>query len=540
MITLASLRWHILFLLLLGAAVLVWWAKTRFFGAGQPAPTSMPLYMAPASDATWPWPGAKTATIAPGVTQSSKVSSDGTMLDLFDFDFGANPRLRWEIFDQDEDDAKPLDNRVEYWNRNVAQMARQLDGAKHRGAVIAAWNGAFFGYDNKTASADAFHVSPVVLRGKVLFNTAQHRWTFGVKNTPDGPVWKTFFKPNRATMEREFDYAAGSVQCLIKDGKPLKVEPFPPVGGAFKAQPVASTDKEAGHIPYFDHMKTCRASIGWSRDNKHLYFLAVKEPDGEGASSVALSFAVRGQHVLCEKPLALTLVEAREMVAACRQAGVVLGTNHHLRNAATHRTFRRLIAEGAIGRPLAARVFHAVFLPPHLQGWRIDRPEAGGGVVLDITVHDADTLRFILDDEVATVTAMTANQGMATRALEDTVMGVMQFRNGALAQFHDAFTIRHAHTGFEIHGSDGSLYGVDVMTQAPRGTITLRRGDREEIIDVGPHESLYERSVRRFNAAVRGDGEPAATGDDGVRSLAIALAAREAAATGCVVAVDDE
>ena len=297
MITLASLRWHILFLLLLGAAVLVWWAKPRFFGAGQPAPTSMPLYMAPAPDATWPWPGAKTVTLAPGVTQSSKVSSDGTMLDLFDFDFGANPRLRWEIFDQDEDDAKPLDNRVEYWNRNVAQMARQLDGAKHRGAVIAAWNGAFFGYDNKTASADAFHVSPVVLRGKVLFNTAQHRWTFGVKNTPTGPVWKTFFKPNRATMEREFDYAAGSVQCLIKDGKPLKVEPFPPVGGAFKEQPVPSTDKEAGHIPYFDHMKTCRASIGWSRDNKHLYFLAVKEPDGEGASSVALSFAVRGQPI---------------------------------------------------------------------------------------------------------------------------------------------------------------------------------------------------------------------------------------------------
>ena len=89
-----------------------------------------------------------------------------------------------------------------------------------------------------------------------------------------------------------------------------------------------------------------------------------------------------------------------------------LGTNHHLRNAATHRKMRELIETGAIGRPLAARVFHAVYLPPHLQGWRIDRPEAGGGVILDITVHDADTLRFALGDEVAEVTAMTANQGM--------------------------------------------------------------------------------------------------------------------------------
>ena len=251
-----------------------------------------------------------------------------------------------------------------------------------------------------------------------------------------------------------------------------------------------------------------------------------------------LAAARAGKHVLCEKPLALSLGDAREMVAACRAAGVVMGTNHHLRNAVTHRTLRRLIGEGAIGRPLAARVFHAVFLPPHLQGWRIDRPEAGGGVALDITVHDADTLRFVLDDEAKEVTALTANQGMAAADLEDAIMGVIRFRSGVLAQFHDAFTIRHAVTGFEVHGTDGSVYGRDVMTQAPRGTITLRRDGQEEAIDPGPYENLYERSVRRFNAAVRGEGEPAATGEDGVRSLAIALAAREAAQSGRAVRVE--
>ncbi len=250
-----------------------------------------------------------------------------------------------------------------------------------------------------------------------------------------------------------------------------------------------------------------------------------------------LAAAAAGKHVLCEKPLALSLTEAREMVAACRAAGVMMGTNHHLRNASTHRTLRRLIGEGAIGTPLAARVFHAVYLPSHLQGWRIDRPEAGGGVTLDITVHDADTLRFVLGDEVDEVAALAANQGMARGGLEDAIMGAMRFRSRLLAQFHDAFTIRHAPTGFEVHGSDGSLIGVDVMTQKPTGRITLRRGDREEAVDTGPAENLYERSVRVFNAAARGEGEPAATGEDGVRSLAIALAAREAAATGRTVRV---
>jgi 1,5-anhydro-D-fructose reductase (1,5-anhydro-D-mannitol-forming) len=249
-----------------------------------------------------------------------------------------------------------------------------------------------------------------------------------------------------------------------------------------------------------------------------------------------LAAAAAGKHVMCEKPLALTLEGAQAMVEACRSAGVLMGTNHHLRNAAAHRSMRELIANGAVGQPLAARVFHAVYLPPHLQGWRIERPESGGGVVLDITVHDADTLRFVLNDDVAVVTAMTASQGMGKSGLEDAVMGVMRFRGGVLAQFHDAFTARHASTGLEVHGTDGSLYGRDVMTQQPTGTVTLRRDDGEEAIPI-EHGNLYERSVARFNAAVRGEGAPAATGEDGVRSLAIALAVRESAATGCVVQV---
>jgi 1,5-anhydro-D-fructose reductase (1,5-anhydro-D-mannitol-forming) len=89
--------------------------------------------------------------------------------------------------------------------------------------------------------------------------------------------------------------------------------------------------------------------------------------------------AKAGKAVLCEKPLALTLDDARAMVGECRSRGVILGTNHHLRNAATHRAMREAIHEGRIGKPLFARVFHAVYLPAHLQSWRIEKPEAGGG-----------------------------------------------------------------------------------------------------------------------------------------------------------------
>jgi 1,5-anhydro-D-fructose reductase (1,5-anhydro-D-mannitol-forming) len=241
--------------------------------------------------------------------------------------------------------------------------------------------------------------------------------------------------------------------------------------------------------------------------------------------------AAAEKHVMCEKPLALTLADARAMVAECKRRGVVMGTNHHLRNAVTHRAMRDAIAEGRIGKPLFVRVFHAVYLPPHLQGWRIKMPGAGGGVILDITVHDADTLRFVLGDEAESVSAMVSCAGMGEAGLEDGVMGVVRFAGGVLAQFHDAFTTRYATTGFEVHGDEGSLVATDCMTQQPRGEVVLRTGDGTAALPL-VHENLYVRSIRLFQDATAGVGTPAATGEDGVWSLALALATIEAAKAG--------
>ncbi|MBZ9935891.1 Gfo/Idh/MocA family oxidoreductase [Mesorhizobium sp. BR1-1-16] len=251
----------------------------------------------------------------------------------------------------------------------------------------------------------------------------------------------------------------------------------------------------------------------------------------------ALAAARAGKHILCEKPLALALADAHAMVDAAKAAGVVFATNHHLRNAGAHRAMRAAIAEGRIGKPLAARVFHAVYLPPFLQGWRINAPAAGGGVILDIAVHDADTLRFVLGDEPDSVQALTQSAGMAEGGLEDAVMTMARFRSGLIAQTHDAFTSKYAGTGFEVHGTEGSLIARDVMTQKPIGSLALRdaSGERELAFD---RNDLYVRALGAFHAATRGEGQPAATGEDGIRSLAFGLAVAEAARTGARVKVE--
>ncbi len=244
-----------------------------------------------------------------------------------------------------------------------------------------------------------------------------------------------------------------------------------------------------------------------------------------------LAAAAAGKHVLCEKPLALSTEDARTMARACQKAGVLMATNHHLRGAATHRKIRELIQSGAIGKPLFARVFHAVYLPPHLQGWRLDKPQAGGGVILDITVHDIDTLRFTLDSELLEVVGMSQNAAMASEGLEDGAMAVLRFDNGVLAQIHDAFTVKHGGHGIEYHGDAGSIIGRNVMSQQPVGDIMLRNASGEQQIPV-EHEGLYIRGVAAFCAALAGQGSPSASALDGILSLTGALAVLQACKSG--------
>lgn len=277
--------------LIIVAAVGGFWWSRQYVSSLPIEPGLLPY--SPSELTSWPWPRSKSMQLHRGIKQWRATQNDGTTLDLLEFDFAANPNLRLEVFDQDENDSKPFDDKVNYWPRGAAQTLRELDAKfkqQNGGRVLVIWNGLFFGFKGAPVDpkGEAFHVSPVVLNGKVHFNTANHRWAFGVKQAQDKPHFKMLHQPSRAVLGREFDWGGGSAQYLIKDGKPLRLEPFPRKRSDFKKQPVPSTPQEVGHIPIFDHMRTCRASLAWTRDNTRLYLLLVKEPDMEAGSAVAL------------------------------------------------------------------------------------------------------------------------------------------------------------------------------------------------------------------------------------------------------------
>jgi 1,5-anhydro-D-fructose reductase (1,5-anhydro-D-mannitol-forming) len=244
----------------------------------------------------------------------------------------------------------------------------------------------------------------------------------------------------------------------------------------------------------------------------------------------AMAAIAAGKHVLCEKPLAMTAADAADMVRAAQAAGVTFATNHHLRCSGSHRAIRDLIARGAVGNVLSLRIFHAVHLPPHLQGWRIDNPGAGGGVIPDITVHDADVTRFLLGEEPTSVVAQMAASGMG-QGVEDSAMSVWSMPSGTMVFAHESFTHPFAGSGVEVHGTQGSIFARGVMTQRPVGEIELVTARGREAVPFDT-TGLYVTGVAEFLATTRGEGQPAASGEDGVKSLTIALAVREAARTG--------
>jgi 1,5-anhydro-D-fructose reductase (1,5-anhydro-D-mannitol-forming) len=252
----------------------------------------------------------------------------------------------------------------------------------------------------------------------------------------------------------------------------------------------------------------------------------------------AIAAAAAGKHVLCEKPLAMSIPDAREIITACEQAGVVLATNHHLPAAGTHRKVRELVTQGAIGKPLAVRVFHAVKLPERLAGWRLKNPERGGGVILDITCHDAAAVLAILGTQALEVAALSCSQGDWDASAEDAVVTAMRFEGDVLVQTHDAFTVGHADTGLEVHGTEGSIIARRVMTQDPVGSLELRDAGGEHEIEPTDRHDLYDVTLKAFDDAVRGQGAPIVDGHAGLHALAVALAAKESSETGRTVAVD--
>lgn len=250
-----------------------------------------------------------------------------------------------------------------------------------------------------------------------------------------------------------------------------------------------------------------------------------------------------GLHVLCEKPLTLSLEESEELARLAGERGLVLAVNHHLPGSALHRTVRELVAAGAIGEVLSARVAHAVSLPERLRGWRIGADSPGAGVILDITCHDASVLNPLLGEPIRVSAVAVTQADWNTGSAADAAMVTIEYRTPdgrhVIAQTHDAFTVANEPTRLIVHGTTGVITADDAMTQDADGTITILTADGVRVVEP-EHRNLYSIVLDAFAAAVAGDGRPTADVHDGIEAVRVALAALKSQRTGSTIDLSNE
>ena len=255
--------------------------------------------------------------------------------------------------------------------------------------------------------------------------------------------------------------------------------------------------------------------------------------------------AQAGKHVLVEKPMALSVDDAQRMIDACDAAGVRLGVGFHLRAHEGHQRLRSLVAEGAVGRVSFAqaswcRGVRGQEAPPArtgLQAWWDDPSLIGAGAFMATGVHCADLLRFVLNDDVAEVSAVS--DATPEKPLEELVTLALRFRSGAIANLLTGRrTPDYENNDVMVYGTLGraGLRSSIEMTQG--GALAVRTDALTEDETYPEHPfALYTKQVRAFDAAVEGNGEPLATGLDGLRVVEITLAMVESARTGSRVSL---
>ena len=261
------------------------------------------------------------------------------------------------------------------------------------------------------------------------------------------------------------------------------------------------------------------------RDDVDAVFIAT--PNALHAEQ-AVAAARAGKHILCDKPLATSVKDARAVVEAASQAGVMLGVNFHNRFLPWIRDTTAMVADGTIGRVDLIEV-HVGAGPRAYTNWRADPAVAGLGSIYNVGVHVLDFLGVILGAEPAEVTAMF-DRAPGSGGVEMLALVLIRFDNGALAYVNCNELLANSRNDITIYGSAGRIIGEHLTRSRVDGALRiLTDGDEREVAYPAP--PAHRLAVAGFAAAVLAGEAPCPSGLDGLRSMvlcdAIATSASE-------------
>ncbi|MBE2200896.1 MAG: Gfo/Idh/MocA family oxidoreductase [Anaerolinea sp.] len=255
---------------------------------------------------------------------------------------------------------------------------------------------------------------------------------------------------------------------------------------------------------------------------------------------LTLQAAAAGKHVICEKPLARTLAQAAEMIAACAAANVKLLVGHVVRFFPEYAQAKAEVDAGAVGEPAVIRLTRGSSRP----GWATDNwlldLEKSGGMMLDLMIHDFDYARWVAGDVTRVFAKKVSSSGVSALAV-DHGLAILTHRRGAITHVEGswAYPAPMFRTRLEIAGSNGLLqFDSEQMT-----AIRAHLRDAAAVSGSLPRSPLLEdpftREIKAFYAHLTENAPLAVTAVDGYKALQIALAAIESAQTGQPVLLEE-
>jgi predicted dehydrogenase len=245
----------------------------------------------------------------------------------------------------------------------------------------------------------------------------------------------------------------------------------------------------------------------------------VTSPDAMHRNDALLALR-HGKAVLCEKPLSMRASEAEEMVAAAEAAGLLFGSAQNYRYNHTLDWLREQILAGRIGVPQLARCEFAY--PAHTapRTWINDLNLACGGPIGDVGVHCIDSLRYVLDQDVVSVSTLAVANAPGSR-VEAYASLQLAMTGGTFATVTVSARAPYR-TLIEVTGSDGVLIAENGLTVDRPVEVELRRaGERVEtkILDNGDGYIRMIDDFARVYRSERGEGEFRATGPGGLHNM---------------------
>ena len=223
---------------------------------------------------------------------------------------------------------------------------------------------------------------------------------------------------------------------------------------------------------------------------------------------VVMEAIKHGKHVLVEKPIAFTLKEAEDMIAAAKEAGVILATGHVERFNPAVQKAKELIDNDVIGDIVSASAKRVGPFPPRIKDV---------GVTIDLAIHDLDVMNYLFDEDVIQVYG-TMNSILEKCEFEDHAEIMINFKNESTGILEVNWLTPYKRRQIEITGTDG-IISVDYIEQS----IDVY-GKFAQDIDIKHEEPLKEELRSFLNAVVNGT-EPEITGEDGLKALKMVIAA---------------